>query len=76
MFTTHYRWLVDDYIEDPEIALYTMLIKRRNESKQPKTAADTSSTTTPVDKDKVEEDKDKDTDTDIVDVIAGDEENK
>lgn len=26
LFTTHYRWLVDDYREDPQIALYTMLI--------------------------------------------------
>ena len=29
MFTTHYRWLVDDYIDDPDIALYTMLIKKQ-----------------------------------------------
>ena len=29
MFTTHYRWLVDDYIDDPNILLYTMLVKRR-----------------------------------------------
>ena len=29
MFTTHYRWLVDDYLVHPEIALYTMLIKKR-----------------------------------------------
>ena len=30
MFTTHYRWLVDDYLDNPRISLHTMLIDKRD----------------------------------------------
>ena len=32
IFTTHYKWLVDDYVNDVEIELYTLLCKKVSRS--------------------------------------------